>query len=85
MHPVRWAADLGAHWSLALGLCARAGGPLIRMRTHAEFQVWEPRPLIWVRTNQASGVCWGCLSVVHSPAADRVGAQEATWLLQRIL
>ena len=28
--------------------------------------------------NRASGVCWGCLSRVHSPGAERVGGQEAT-------
>ena len=34
-------------------------------------------PLIWVHTNQASGVCWGCLSGIHSPGAEGVGVQEA--------
>ena len=33
--------------------------------------------LIWVCTNWASGVCWGCLSSVHSPGAEGVGVQEA--------
>ena len=27
--------------------------------------------------NVASGVCWGCLSSVHSPGAEGVGTQEA--------
>ena len=35
-------------------------------------------PLIWMHTNQASGVCWGCLCGVNSPGAEGVGAQETT-------
>ena len=27
--------------------------------------------------NRASGVCWGCLSHVHTPGSEWVGAQEA--------
>ena len=34
--------------------------------------------MIWVRANRDSGVCWGCLSGVHSPGAEGVGEQEAT-------
>ena len=48
-----------------------AVGPLIRLCTHLGFQLWAPILLIWVGTNQASGVCWGCLSLVHSPGAER--------------
>ena len=36
------------------------------------------RPLIWVHTNQASGVCWGCLSCVLSPGAEGGGTPEAS-------
>ena len=39
------------HRFQALGLFARAAGPLIRVRTHLRFQVWAPRPLIDVRTH----------------------------------
>ena len=35
------------------------------------------RLLIWVLTNWASGVCWGCLSGLHSLGAEGVGVQEA--------
>ena len=42
------------------------------------------RPLIRVHTNWASGVCWSCLSCVHSPGAEGVGLQR-TRLLWRIL
>ena len=42
------------------------------------FQVWAPSPVIWVHANWASVVCWGCLSCVHSPGAEGIGAQEAT-------
>ena len=35
-------------------------------------------PMIRVSTNRASGVCWGCLSHVHSPGAEGVGEQEST-------
>ena len=62
----------------ALDLCAEAAGALIRVRTNLGFQAWAPRPLIGVRTNQASGVCWGCLCGVNSPGAEGVGAQETT-------
>ena len=65
-----------AHWG-AFGLCAQAAGPLIRVRAHQGFQLWAPSPLIWVRANWASGVCWGCLSCVHSPRAEGGGVQEA--------
>ena len=58
------AADLGAHLPEVSG-----------MGTHLGFQLWVLCPLIWVCTNQASGVCWGCLSSVHSPAAEGVRAQ----------
>ena len=51
---------------------------LIIVRAHLGFQVWAPSPLVWVSANWASGVCWGCLSVTHSPGAEGVGAQEAT-------
>ena len=34
--------------------------PLIGVRAHRVFQVWVP--FIWVRTSQASGESWGCLS-----------------------
>ena len=64
------------HWG-SLGLCAQAAGPLIRVHTHLGFQVWVPSLLIWVRANRASGVCWGCLSQVHSPGAEGGGALEA--------
>ena len=77
VRPGSAATDLGAHSSLALGLCACAAGLLIRVSTHLGLQVWAPRPLIWVRANRASGVCWACLSGVHSPGAEGVGAQEA--------
>ena len=73
------------HRPKALGLYAGAAMWLIRLHTHPRFQVWAPRTLIWVHTNQASGVCWGCLSGVHSPGAEGVEAQEATWLLWIIL
>ena len=36
--PLSWATDLGAHWSTALGLCARAGGLLIRVHTTRGFR-----------------------------------------------
>ena len=52
--------------------------PLICVYAHLEFQMWAPSLLIWVGTNRASGVCWGCLSGVHSLGAEGVGAQEAT-------
>ena len=52
--------------------------PLIGVCTHLGFQVWAPKSLIEVFTNRASGVCWGCLSHVHSPGAEGVGVQEAT-------
>ena len=58
------------HWG-ALGLCSQAAQLLIRVRAHLGFQLWAPILLIWVGTNQASGVCWGCLSLVHSPGAER--------------
>ena len=60
-----------------LGLWARAAGPLIRVCAHPGFQVWAPSPLILVHSNQASGVCWDCSSVVHNPGAEGVGVQEA--------
>ena len=66
-----------AHWG-TLGLCAQAAGLFIRVCTHPGFQLWAPRPLIWVHTNPASGVCWGCLSQVHSPGNEGVRTQEAT-------
>ena len=44
-----------------------------------------PRPLIWVCANLASGVCWGCLSHIHSPGAEVVGVQEATAAAERSL
>ena len=78
MGPGSLAADLCAHWSPALSLCTPAAGPLIRVRAHPGFQVWAPSPLIWVHTNRASGMCWGCLSCVHSPGAEGVGVQEAS-------
>ena len=62
------AIDGVAHLSQALGLCARAAEPLIR-----------------VHTNWASGVCWGCLSSVHGPGAEGVGAQEATAAVENSL
>ena len=37
-----------------------------------------PRPLIGVRTNRVSDVCWGCLSSIHSPGAEGGGAPEAS-------
>ena len=52
---------------------------LIGVHTHpGALGLWAQaaRPLIWVHTNQASGVCWGCLSGIHSPVAKGVGAQE---------
>ena len=51
--------------------------PLIEVHTHPGFQLWAPSPLIWVCTNWASGVCWSCLSHIHSPVAEGVGTQEA--------
>ena len=72
------AGDRLAHLSQSLGLCFQATGPLIRVRTHFRFEVWAPSLLIWVLTNQASGVCWCCLSRVHSPGAEGGGAKEAT-------
>ena len=33
----------------------------------------------------ASGVCWGCLSGVHSPQTEGVGAQEARAAAQNSL
>ena len=52
------AFDWGAHRSQALGLCARAAGPPIRVRIHPGFQVWAPRPLIRVHTHLwALGLC----------------------------
>ena len=62
----------------ALGLCAETAGRLIRVHAYLGFQVCVPRPLIWMPANGASGVCWGCLSGVHSPGAEGIGAQEAT-------
>ena len=59
-------ADLGAHPLEVSGVVAHPG-----------FQVWVLSLLIWVSANWASGVCWGCLSRVHSPGAEGVGAQEA--------
>ena len=50
---------------------------MIGVRTHPRFLVWAPSPQIWVSTNQASGVCWGCLPCIHSPGAERGGVQEA--------
>ena len=47
------------------------------MRAHLGFQVWALSPLIWVHANRFSGVCWGCLSCIHSPGAEGGGAQEA--------
>ena len=38
-----------------------------------------------VRTNRASGVCWGCLSSVHSPGAEGLGAQEAMTAVENSL
>ena len=70
--------DRVAHQSLAFGLCAQAAKLLISVCAHLGFQVCAPSPLIWVRANLASGVCWGCLSHVHSPGAEVVGALEAT-------
>ena len=69
------ATDPGEHFSPALVLCAWGAGSLIRVRAHPGFQLWAPSPLIWVRTNRGSGVCWGCLSCVHSQGAEGVGAQ----------
>ena len=69
----------------ALGLCAETAGRLIRVHAYLGFQVCVPRPLIWMPANGASGVCWGCLSGLHSPGAERMGAPEATWLLRRVL
>ena len=68
----------------ALVLCAQAAGLLIRVHTHPWFQLWAPSPLIWVHANLASGVCWGCLSSVHSPGAEAVGCKRP-WLLRRVL
>ena len=58
------------HWGI-LGLSTQAARPLIMVRTHPGFQLWAPSPLIWLQANRASGVCWGCLSRVHSPGAER--------------
>ena len=71
-------SDLGTHCSQAVGLCARAAKPLIRLRAHLGFQVWAPSPLICVCVDLASAVCWGCLSGLHSPGFEVVGEQEAT-------
>ena len=43
--------DQFVHRSQALGLCARAGKPLIRVHTHLVFQVLAPRPLTRVHTH----------------------------------
>ena len=71
------ATDPGEHFSPALVLCAWGAGSLIRVRAHPGFQLWAPCLLIWVCANQSSGVCWVCLSGVHSPEAEGLGAQEA--------
>ena len=47
------------------------------VHAHPGFQLCTLSPLIWVDANLASGVCWGCLSCIHSPGAKVVGAQEA--------
>ena len=69
---------ISAHGSRALGLYAQAAGKLIRVRTDPGLLVCVPRLLFGVHTNEASGVCWGCSSGVHSPGAEGVGAQEVT-------
>ena len=54
--------------------------PLIEVRTHPGalgLCAQAARLLIWVLTNWASGVCWGCLSGLHSLGAEGVGVQEA--------
>ena len=59
------------------GSGAQAAGPLIRARTHPEFQLWVSSLLIWVCASWASGERWGCFSGVHSPGAEGGGVPEA--------
>ena len=71
----------------AFCLCAQAAGPLIRARTHPEFQLWAPSPLIWVRASRASGELRGCFSAFTFQGLTREGRQRPRLLrlLQRVL
>ena len=72
--PLFWVYTDPQVWACALG----AAGLLIRVCSHPGFQVWAPSPLIWLHANWASGVCWGCLSHIHSPGTEGIGVQEST-------
>ena len=73
-NPQLWACALGQPAADPVAHPLEVSG----VGAHLGFQVWAPILLIWVHANQASGVCWGCLSCVHIPGAEGVGAQEAT-------
>ena len=78
------ATDQSAHPPEVSGVGAQADD---RVAHPGALGLWAQaaRPMIWVHTNWASGVCWGCLSSVHSPGAEGVGAQEATAAVENSL
>ena len=78
------ATDWGTHPLGHFGSGAQAAWPLIRARTHPEFQLWAPSPLIWVRTSRVSGECRGCFSEFTVQGLRPEGRQRP-WLLRSIL
>ena len=93
VHPGSWVAYQGAptcgfrcvpqatDWGILplghFGSGTQAAGPLIRARSHPEFQLWAPSLLIWVRASRASGECWGCLFMFTVQGLRVGGALEA--------
>ena len=71
------AIDGCAHPPGASGVGAQATDQSVHQLGALSMCAWAAGLLIRVHANRASGVCWGCLSGVHSPGAERVGVQEA--------
>ena len=73
------AVDWGAHPPMASGVGIQATDRVCAPTRG--FAPMRPGSLdldLGAHPTWVSGVCWGCLSGVHTPGAEGVGAQEAT-------